>query len=1460
MWLEARNLLESLNKFCCDPSNETVFAQFYDCLEKNLDRLKAPLGNRPKSNVKRAAISKIGEEVAISGERKIVIDETIRNEATSLSDLFEMDEHDALELVVVGEMQSRNFRDLSRPLCAIVCYYDAHRYFCLLLKSLLAFHANQLYVNSASEKIRVITMTLLSDKALYNGLLERFSKFSVPLEFARLNNPSVNALGGPNHQATLTLMINDIESSCYEIVCLFSLYCPLENQAEVLKRLFEYVRQFPRKPFNVPQLAVWTSVLLFINPMRLKQQCDGSVDVFNIFGSLLEEPWDDDCLKATIELCFGVAIKYARSSLGLGIPHTLNDQALIDKAIEQHAFEFIHAYVLVPNFGRFHFLVDVLDSIIKNFICYFREKLHEMYNLCEEQLYDLAEKAAHTKNLASAHANLHFKSLIELITTIYEPDTEQIQNYAEQFTDPKCEALRSFVLSGRSISAPQLSITYLAMLRSLCKSEASSGFIFNMFNALFGALRKYFDYFRAYSGTSLPVPQSIAMMNAAPMISEEELVGLVSWTQLATAIAKKNPDARRQIYEDRSWNCIENVTGLLTCSIPLVLKGNLYQFLAALSIDESAAVHVWNCIISEGICAQLPNGRLTGIQQDLEEQECAVKIYDCSYGYLSLMQELFRHKARPSVSQLGPHLQFIIKSIISQFSSRSYKDPQQMWNLVKLAMDCLYELLRMFYVTQMSVRSKSSEIQVLGQLLNDSPLSRNLIHIIMEGVDKSSERPLHDTKRDQASFSAIRLFHTAISHQSSLADAIRMVDSNLIISSLDSILFSPLPAKSDLNFLGLLLLYLSESENLLRHSFFVLKILREACSQRPSLQAHIVQSTFSCRKNLIEAFSRLTSVFTSDIQILPTDLNIVDVESTLLPRVRGEIVRLLIETCIDSLEADPKAPNMAFLLLGFNFNLHSMNKDDIDMTDTDNDGLRNIMEIASMITTLDDLFSIPFSGLHEPSLRLLLKLASFGAASSSLIIRHMRSQQDLVYRLCTCNIFRKMEIQQDFKTQYNGDCTSLILRKSIQAIVLELVALELSSLIRMGHVEKPRKFIEALLSSPCDTMNGTTAMNESFATSANIDQNNRAYLWALLDQSRVVTADVTAPVCLKFDTQRLDELLRYCIRKNSCNIEQFDVEYLSLLLNTEISSILNTEIGAIRGEVREILLFSIRHNARNLLEGACIHLLSGWLAVINVLSLVAPLPFLNPDQHQCFLVDALFILKEYCFCVDTSVELSGMLSDCIFRLVRAICSIFKATSPHKSQMRDFLYPIIHLLLQCLILPGYSKCVRFKMDIYGSILCIFDTLSKVPEHESRQPKLVVNSPSAKTRESSQLTDMMKSERTGKELWTKIFEPVTAQVVSTFSSDITFAPVSLKIVATACLSDIIREDIIRSQLVLQHFISSGSMRCIVDSLNRMTEDAGKNGHNEDVERNRKKLHIFSQFLKPILSNNVPIGDFR
>lgn len=55
--------------------------------------------------------------------------------------------------------------------------------------------------------------------------------------------------------------------------------------------------------------------------------------------------------------------------------------------------------------------------------------------------------------------------------------------------------------------------------------------------------------------------------------------------------------------------------------------------------------------------------------------------------------------------------------------------------------------------------------------------------------------------------------------------------------------------------------------------------------------------------------------------------------------------------------------------------------------------------------------------------------------------------------------------------------------------------------------------------------------------------------------------------------------------------------------------------------------------------------------------------------------------------VDTSVEISGMLSNCIFRIIRTLCNLLKMRFNEMIQMRENLFPIIHLLLNCLIQPG-----------------------------------------------------------------------------------------------------------------------------------------------------------------------------
>lgn len=77
-----------------------------------------------------------------------------------------------------GEIQSRNFYELSSGLCAIVCYYDARRYYCMLLKSLLAFNSVNSSMSSESfEKVRNLINTILSDKNIFFELIGKFNFF-----------------------------------------------------------------------------------------------------------------------------------------------------------------------------------------------------------------------------------------------------------------------------------------------------------------------------------------------------------------------------------------------------------------------------------------------------------------------------------------------------------------------------------------------------------------------------------------------------------------------------------------------------------------------------------------------------------------------------------------------------------------------------------------------------------------------------------------------------------------------------------------------------------------------------------------------------------------------------------------------------------------------------------------------------------------------------------------------------------------------------------------------------------------------------------------------------------------------------------------------------------------------------------------------------------------------------------
>lgn len=105
-------------------------------------------------------------------------------------------------------------------------------------------------------------------------ILAILQNFNVKSEFEKLQQPKFNGLGTVEHQRALSECIEDIGKSCYEILCIFCHNSPVELHAEILESLFTAMQAVPLEQdslrLSVANLAIWTSILVFINPTKIK--------------------------------------------------------------------------------------------------------------------------------------------------------------------------------------------------------------------------------------------------------------------------------------------------------------------------------------------------------------------------------------------------------------------------------------------------------------------------------------------------------------------------------------------------------------------------------------------------------------------------------------------------------------------------------------------------------------------------------------------------------------------------------------------------------------------------------------------------------------------------------------------------------------------------------------------------------------------------------------------------------------------------------------------------------------------------------------------------------------------------------------------------------------------------------------------------------------------------------------
>ncbi|KJH41617.1 hypothetical protein DICVIV_12416, partial [Dictyocaulus viviparus] len=589
MWIEVRRACETVQSF-------DNFESFDACtnlikeIEKFKWRIQNILKNQGKSAADRAKL-KPDSEVTIDGI-KLIVDQALCNEAIIISDIFNLNEIDAMELVL-SELQAT---------------------------------------------------------------------FNVITEFHMLSQPNVCGLGGPRHQSLLRNVIEEIRENCAE--SLYSL-CEWgsEHANEFLLDIYPILKSVPlAEKFSAHHLSAWICLV------KLTSSNNASGVLANLVKEIRNETvWSDQSVCGTAQLACAVSLRALAVSPAdhLSITNVEVDvDKVVDRAIRNMAMLFIrHGIIGSDSFKLCTTHVRVVDTLLKQLIALFPAKLMEIERNSEDELTWVDEMSEKGQQATPA---LHYESIIRCIVDLYQvvDDSkssdalrlclvELSMSYSSSGSMELCRFMERARLSHHVVHA----VAYLDFLCSVCRTQQVAAFIFDMFakvppnddgcvgwDHVMSALRSYERLFRERSGVMTMFGHSLStQQQPKAAIPPRELIGLITWVNLARTVVDLDDEAAEVFLEQRQWAVLDAALGVVSAPVPLPLKGALLKLVAALAKRELSAIRIWNALKAHRLCTYAENGTLLGLQKELDERECVEEMFDTSLGFVSILKSLLSH-------------------------------------------------------------------------------------------------------------------------------------------------------------------------------------------------------------------------------------------------------------------------------------------------------------------------------------------------------------------------------------------------------------------------------------------------------------------------------------------------------------------------------------------------------------------------------------------------------------------------------------------------------------------------------------------------------------------------------------------------------------------------------------------------------------------------------------------------
>uniref|UniRef100_A0A8C2IJA0 Nucleoporin 205 n=1 Tax=Cyprinus carpio TaxID=7962 RepID=A0A8C2IJA0_CYPCA len=658
--------------------------------------------NPMKSAEQREKVRKASTEgIAVQGQQGVrLLPEQLISEAFILSDLFDLGELAALELLLAGEHQQPHFPGLTRGLVAVLLYWDGKRCVANSLRSLIQSRHGKTFTLDLSPELVNLTMRF-TDELMAQGLtkqiLNLLSDISVTREFERLQKE--RGLGNEKHRKEVSDLIKECRQSLAE--CLFAWTCqsPLSKEDTLtLIGHLEMVTAEADGSLDSVNLALVMALLYCLDVSFLEQGTEDREGIHAlplltekqyvaaVHSRLVEgQAWKLPGLQAVVQLAWALSLR-AVSQLPQGaalVEFTEADEALADQALLGGVFLFLTEGILGSDgFSQEEFYTRRLHSLITDFLALMPMKVKQLRNRADEDAR-LIHMALQMGSEPPSSLRKDLDHLMILIGEFYSKDPFELE-LALEFWCPS-ESLQHTSLTGSFLGVPlqrpphkqvvlskfvrqmgdllpaTLYIPYLRMLKGLANGPQCSHYCFSLLKTngaphenrqagVSGSVVSWEHFFHSlmlyHENLRRDVPSADSMQYRHPPIrgiTQRELEGLTAFLQLLTTIITWSENARLALCEHPQWTPVVVMLGLLQCSVQPVLKAQILHALAAFGKSPEIAASLWQSLEYTQILqtVKVPGQRqAAGIEVELNEIESSCEEYPLTRAFCHLISTL----------------------------------------------------------------------------------------------------------------------------------------------------------------------------------------------------------------------------------------------------------------------------------------------------------------------------------------------------------------------------------------------------------------------------------------------------------------------------------------------------------------------------------------------------------------------------------------------------------------------------------------------------------------------------------------------------------------------------------------------------------------------------------------------------------------------------------------------------